>query len=225
MRLGEARLRFQLRLRKAKDQLRATAENPPQGLDPAQLYAAVAQLERVRLPDFDKAELQTIVDHAKVQVPIPADRHAPLVSNKLAGFVDLVCTVYVASRVDLWFSAAEDEDFPLFEGGSAFDTSFPCEPDDQKILKLMADHDGELPAPDWLVDLPAKTVWVDIRPEVPPVGQLLQELKTLQQLAGPYTAVLVLFGGAVSSPVRGMLRSEGFSVATVDDLAQISPIA
>lgn len=61
------------------------------------------------------------------------------------------------------------------------------------------------------------TFWVDIRPELPPAGQLLRELKTLLEHA-PTREVRVALVTNADSESESMLRHEGFALITRDQL-------
>lgn len=67
----------------------------------------------------------------------------------------------------------------------------------------------EFEEPTWEVSTTNETVWIDIRPDLPKLGQLLRELKTLRSYAPENSFICVVTSVADKQSIE-ILAAEGF---------------
>lgn len=116
------------------------------------------------------------------------------------GFVDIECQVGIPDRIKIdnnlpWALALSHG--ALLSGG--------------RLERRFVDDDmRKTPeAPRWEMEREMANVWIDVRVTIPPLGQLLRELKNLRNYAtGPRLVIVVL--PAIDSETASCLKSEDF---------------
>ncbi len=83
----------------------------------------------------------------------------------------------------------------------------------------MLDFDGRVP-PQWSVHTEEKVTWVDVRPDLSPIGEVMRELKALRALADPDTSILVVHADR-DELGQSMLANEGFIAIAEEDLPPV----
>lgn len=121
------------------------------------------------------------------------------------GFIDFECTIKVPARsciengIPYLVKSFRSEHNSIFE--HAFDHQYP----------VVSDRD-QLQAPQWRIYDEYHTIWIDIRPELPAVGQLLRELKVLRSHSPTNSSIWVI-ADSVDSQLAMMLKAEGFLIS------------
>jgi len=71
--------------------------------------------------------------------------------------------------------------------------------------------------PKWWLNEKHNILWIDVRPQLGPIGQLIRELKVLRDYTGPDTIIAVVT--EMSDEVSWlMLKNEGFSLIPIETI-------
>jgi|GEM_PF-4496761 len=179
----------------------------------SRLRALLAELERRHASDLPEPELQDIGPVAIVSRTLAL----PFFERTMRGEP----AAREAGFIDLAIAAMQPDSLRIHPGLPMVlqDFSFASGDTAGRIAEI---DPGDFRAPRWAVDTVERTVWIDIRPELPPAGLLLRELKVLRQHA-PEDAAICIVSDSDDAMLRAMLANEGFRLLSRGWLEDIGP--
>jgi len=158
----------------------------------------LATLEEGAFPAWDAKLASPSLASRQIALPVSeakAGRYG-YADPKVVGYVDLAVTMKVPASLSL---------------GSPFLDRFPCQRKDDALREIVDLTKVDVSDLAWEVLDASVTTWIDVRPALPPVGQLVRELKVMQAYAGFDVEIYVVTETA-SGIVREVLASEGFGL-------------
>lgn len=180
-------------------------ENQPEQIHPALREAAQSSfdaLKTLELPSTPDCDLTPVISERHLAKAITHDPRTGA-SVKTVGYIDIELAVEAVREINLT---------------AGIPTAFLAE-DVLSDRTITASHFA-LSEPEWDINKVHQRVWVDIRPVLPPVGELLRQLKTLDEFGDDDTTIVVLTEQAVAE-VASMLAHEGHLLLARNDLKPV----
>ena len=158
-------------------------------------------------PDLDEGVLQVIVENTTLEHPIVETKGRRGEERvEQIGFIDMECQIRIPVRAEITSGIP----YSIRSFDSLYGSLF-----EERPVK-----DESINDPQWSVVTEQRAVWIDIRPELPAVGQLLRELKTLRAYAGTGSWIWV-FTEFADPEIVDMLHQEGFLLSDRDWIDRI----
>lgn len=155
----------------------------------------------------DAEALQVTVENTTLERPIVETKgRRGEERTEQIGFIDLECQIRIPVRAEI--------DCGIPYSIRSFTSTYGSLFEDR--LKKGDPFEN----PQWSIVTEQRLIWIDIRPELPAVGQLLRELKTLRTYAGTRSFIWV-FTEAVDPEIADMLHEEGFLISDRDWIENI----
>jgi hypothetical protein len=177
----------------------------PQTREKVQKYIPLCEAHaKNKLPEFDTNTVRIEVSETTLERPLVEVKGKPGdMREEQVGFIDIECRLRVPVRVNLTS--------PISNVIQSLDMVY--------LRHFPKSFNGtEKPDANWKVETEERILWIDIRPQLPPLGQLLRELKTLHaydrhSLDGRPHAYIWVFTENVEPHIEKMLQQEHFLIS------------